>query len=432
MIGVVKPGLDSLLAGDWPLYLQVFWHLILPILILTTVTTIIIAKKCISEISRPSRVNSIISNSLRTAIFVSLFLGLYFLVDFTFALHGFGSTFITALKISDIYLLQGYMFVIIILFVISIFVSNLFFILKNFSGTKEKNFVMGDNQKVPNHDFKEGVLSIKEYFLERLKSPFSIVGVIIIVFLIFLALFPQIITPYTLSDITPPNFGGDQYAPPSPEHPLGTAYFGYDLLALVIWGIRDLLASGGWILLICLMGGVPFGVLATKFERSDKSIVLFVMNLFFIFPSLVIILFMLVITELDHSVQAFIIGISLIPVITLKIVNIHEKNGNILGELIPYIPLVLIIVNILYSSVSFIGLVEYKTPQLGFIIHNVQRGMNFPDRFLDRYFAAFWAGLGIFMLNVGLLLLHLGLDSKKLNHNISFLKKRSLNEKLFK
>ena len=404
--------LDSMIAGDWVLSLQFFVYMILPIIFLTILITALTAKKMTPKISNSSQNDSIISNSLHTGLIFSLILTIYILIDLTFVLRGFSETLFTALKILDFYLIQGCMFIIIIIFVISTFISNLYFILKRSPGlipTKDDQVEEVEENTLCNR--KKEVTHLKKDLLARLKSPFSIAGASIVVFLIIIAIIPQLITPYTLSDITFPYYGGDPYAPPSPEHPLGTVYYGYDLLALVIWGIRDLLASGGWIVLIGLIGGVPFGILASKFNRSDKQIILFVMSLFYIFPSIVITILMLIISEYDHSVQVFIIGILLIPMFTRKIANTKPKFTNILKELIIYIPFVLIIANLLYTSSSFLGFTDVRTAQLGYSIHRVYRAY-FPDRYLDQFQAVFWPGLAIFMVNFGLFLLYLGLNSR--------------------
>jgi len=401
--------LDSMIAGDWVLSLQFFMSMILPILFLTILITALTAKKITPKISNSSQNDSIISNSLQTGMIFSLILTIYILIDLTFVLRGFSETLFTALINLDFYLLQGCMFIIIIFFVISTFISNLYFILKRSPGLNPTtDHQAKEVEEEISRNMKEEVTDLKKDILARLKSPFSIVGASIVVFLIIIALIPQLITPYALSDITPPNFGDDRYAPPSPEHPLGTAYYGYDLLALVIWGIRDLLASGGWIIVIGLMGGLPFGFLAGKFNRSDKQIILFVMSLFFIFPSIVITALMLMISELNHSVLVFIIGILLIPIFTRKIAKTKPKFIHILKELINYFPFVLIIANLLYTSAGFLGFTESIAPQLGYTIHRVHFG---GYRYLDRFPAVFWSGLAIFTLNIGLLLLYVGLNS---------------------
>ena len=116
---------------------------------------------------------------------------------------------------------------------------------------------------------------------------------------------------------------------------------------------------------------------------------------------------MLTISERNHSVIVFIIGILLIPIFTRKIAQTKPKFIPILKELINYIPFVLIIANLLYTSAGFLGFTESLVPQLGYTIHRVHFG---GDRYLDRFPAVFWSGLAIFTLNIGLLLLYVGLN----------------------
>lgn len=214
--------LDSMIAGEWVILFQIFVYMILPIVLLTILITALTAKKIMPKLTNSSQNDSIISNSLQTGIIFSLVLTYYILIDVTFALRGFSYTLLNAIVLPDFSLLQGCMFIIIIFFVISTFISNLFFILKNPSGLNSTKDIQEEEVEGNfTSNLKEEVTNLKRYLLDRGKSPFSIAGASIVVFLIIIAIFPQLITPYTLSDITPPGFGGDPYALPSPEHPLG-------------------------------------------------------------------------------------------------------------------------------------------------------------------------------------------------------------------
>ncbi|MFW9785618.1 MAG: hypothetical protein ACFFFB_25265 [Candidatus Heimdallarchaeota archaeon] len=401
--------LDSIIAGEWELVIQIAVYYIFPTLFLIILITIVTARKTITNPSQSTQNDSIFSNSLQTGIIFSLIFTYYILVDTSFLLRGFSFTLLTALLIPDFYLLQGCMFIIIILFVISIFLSNIIFTLKSPSKmdiNKELKEKKTEKKAVTN--LREQAAQLKKFFIIRLKSPVSLVGVSILIFLIIIVSFPHLITPYNLSDIIPPGFGYDPYAPPSKEHPLGTAHYGYDLLALVIWGMKDLLTSGGWIIVIGLLGGIPFGILASKYNRSDKLIVMSVMSLFFIFPGIVITMLMSIITDMDHSVEVFTIGILLIPFFARKVANTKPEFINTFKELIIYIPGVLFFVIFVYSTVSFFGFSSYSTPQLGYIVYRVYR----MSTFLDKYWVVFWPGLAIGIINAGLVLLYLGFNPR--------------------
>jgi ABC-type dipeptide/oligopeptide/nickel transport system permease subunit len=300
------------------------------------------------------------------------------------------------------------MFIIIICFLITVCASNFVFIRKSplkfdsLQGNKAEEFE-NSNSFISKNDLTR----FKKYMLNKLKSPISIVGVSIFLFLTIISIFPKLITPYTLADITFPSYGEESYALPSLEHPLGTAHYGFDLLALVIWGIRDLLASGGWTVIIGLIGGIPFGFIASKFKRSDKQIIQIVMSLFFIFPSILITVFMVNVSRGDPSVQVFIIGILLIPLFTNRIAYIEPKFTSILKELATYIPFALVFSSLMYTLTGFLGFTDIKTVQLGYIIHRAQEW-----HILERIHAIFWPGLSIFVFNIGLIFIYQGLNSR--------------------
>lgn len=100
-------------------------------------------------------------------------------------------------------------------------------------------------------------MSIKEYLLNRAKSPLFIIATIFIVFFILISVFPQIITPYSYEELT--GYLPGSWDPPSIDHPLGTGSFGRDVLGLTIWGIRDALVFGFGAVIIGLIGGLVLG-----------------------------------------------------------------------------------------------------------------------------------------------------------------------------
>ncbi|NPA97016.1 MAG: ABC transporter permease [Crenarchaeota archaeon] len=65
------------------------------------------------------------------------------------------------------------------------------------------------------------------------------IGLGIIAFFVFLALVGPYLTPYK-----PLQFTGAINAPPSPQHPLGTNSFGYDIFSQLVYGLRASLEVG--------------------------------------------------------------------------------------------------------------------------------------------------------------------------------------------
>ena len=100
--------------------------------------------------------------------------------------------------------------------------------------------------------------SIKEYLLNRVKFPLFIIAAILIIFVFHIVIFHQWLSPYSLKEVT--DYLSGSWAPPSKDHPLGTAAFGRDVLGRTIWGIKDALIFGFGAVLIGLIGGLIFSI----------------------------------------------------------------------------------------------------------------------------------------------------------------------------
>jgi len=257
--------------------------------------------------------------------------------------------------------------------------------------------------------------SIKEYLLNRLKSPFGILGAILVIFFIFIAIFPQAITQYSLSETFSPSSGA--WNPPSSEHPLGQTESGLDVLALIIWGIRDSIILGFEAVLIGLIGGSIFGFIAGKFNRWGYKLIMGLMIFFYIFPGIV--LFMLLIYIYGPFYEMIMImttiGILLIPSFTRVIanaisgeINIHKISKAVMS----HIPLNFAIAIIIYTAIGFLGLIplefvlglENQTIQLGSIVSMGGQLLS------EAPWASLWPGLTIFGIVLSFLLLHIGLQ----------------------
>ncbi|MFX1488302.1 MAG: hypothetical protein ACFFBI_04085 [Promethearchaeota archaeon] len=411
--------IDSMIAGEWSLTLEVFMRYILPTLFLTVSITALMARRTIRRSSETRFNNSIISNSLRVGMNFSMIFMYYILVDTSFGLRGFGSDLIRSIETGDYSVIKGFMFIILIFFLVVIFISNLKFIIVRsiLKDRSEINFTqnpqdegVGKNFKT---DFKDSVKNLKRYFSERLKSRLTIIGGILVAFYIVISIFPQIITPYSVEEAL--EFGHRSWDPSSTGHPLGTIYAGFDLLAHLIYGIRGLLVTGGIAVLIGLIGGLLFGTVASKFKQSDKLLTLGVMISFYIFPNIIIVIIMAAIAWYDYSTLVFIIGILLIPMFTRKIAQTKPKFADITRELIIYIPWVLIFAIFLYTSVGFLGFTGYKDFNLGYIIKEAYRHREVPEY----YIAVFWPGLAVFIIMIGFLLLHEGLKKTSIRSDYS-------------
>lgn len=90
------------------------------------------------------------------------------------------------------------------------------------------------------------------------RSRAALVGLVLIGFFVVVALLAPIIAPHS-----PTAFSlGDQLAPPSFAHPLGTDELGRDMLSRLIWGARITLLMTLGAVLLALVTGAFLGILA--------------------------------------------------------------------------------------------------------------------------------------------------------------------------
>jgi len=148
----------------------------------------------------------------------------------------------------------------------------------------------------------------KRKLFRRVLTPLTIIGIAMIFFIVFLAVFSPWLTPYPLRLITNPYLsiseGFPEFAPPSPEHPLGTTRYGYDLLARLIWGSRTALTFGIMSISIGILGGLIVGTISGYFGGKVDTIIMRIADIIMVFP---IILIVIIFTQLGTQNILFII-----------------------------------------------------------------------------------------------------------------------------
>ncbi|MFX1573770.1 MAG: hypothetical protein ACFFB0_13555 [Promethearchaeota archaeon] len=402
----------------------------LPIEILTFTLTAFITWQVRSYLTNKSYEKSLLLNTIKTGISFSYIFMFWLLVEVTFNIYGFGTILIYAISQYDYFLIRGSLFLIIIMFVIVTISSNLIFSIymsrrsKSFEYNTEPKFDdttdKGENSIESNPEE-----NIKEFLRRRLKSPFFILGAILIIFFIFIAIFPQLMTQYSLSETLNPS--SDLWNPPSSEHPLGQTVSGLDVYALIIWGIHDSIIVGFLAVLIGLIGGSIFGFIAGKFNRWGYRIIMGLMIFFYIFPGIVLVILLIDSSLLFYGpfywYGSLFIGILLIPNFTRVIanaisgeINIHKISKAVISQ----IPLNFAIFIVIYTTVGFLGLytlysvleLQNQPIQLGSIV-------NMGSQILpDAPWASFWPGLTIFGIVLSFLLFHVGLQDYQSKNRI--------------
>ncbi len=125
---------------------------------------------------------------------------------------------------------------------------------------------------------------MQENMIELLKSISGLtwIGIIIVSILILLAISAPYITPYTPVEQNLFN----QHQPPSMSHPLGTDFFGRDILTRVLYGLRLSLTLGVIVVSINAVIGVILGVVGGYFGGWLDEIIMRITDIFLAFPTL--------------------------------------------------------------------------------------------------------------------------------------------------
>ena len=114
-----------------------------------------------------------------------------------------------------------------------------------------------------------------------LADKLGLVGVVIVVSMLFVAVFAPMLAPYD-----PAERVGIPFSPPSSEHPLGTNDVGQDLLSELIFGARVSLTVGIVAAVVALLIGTAVGVLAGYYPKRVGSVLMRLVDVVLILPFL--------------------------------------------------------------------------------------------------------------------------------------------------
>jgi peptide/nickel transport system permease protein len=120
-----------------------------------------------------------------------------------------------------------------------------------------------------------------------LRDPLSLIGTLIIVAVLFMAVFAEQVAPY------PEEGKGKTNAPntlmaPSSEHVFGTDKLGRDILSRIIMGSRSALIVPIGVVLFAVLLGAPLGALAGYKGGWLDEVIMRITDLFLAFPSLLL------------------------------------------------------------------------------------------------------------------------------------------------
>lgn len=141
-----------------------------------------------------------------------------------------------------------------------------------------------------------------------------VIGLVITAVFVLLAILAPWLAPYGFAQASADGVDFPKAAPPSAEHPFGTDRLLFDVLSRTIWGARTAIEVVILSILICVVIGVPLGLLSGYYGGWLDRVLLLVMDALFAFPSfLLAIVFSFLLTDLfGGSVLAVAMSLSAI------------------------------------------------------------------------------------------------------------------------
>lgn len=174
-------------------------------------------------------------------------------------------------------------------------------------------------------------LSLKKRHYNRFKSPFFIIGISIITILFTLAVFQDWFSPYTYLEAT--TYSGlditeQTYAPPSPEHPLGQTFIGFDILARLIFGVRPFLVFTLASTFFASLIGIFIGAISAYYGGWLDTIVMRGIEIILSFPGVVFAIICLTIWGRDFTYLVIAYSIIGIPYFArlIRTIALKEKE----------------------------------------------------------------------------------------------------------
>src|SRR4051794_28748969 len=132
-------------------------------------------------------------------------------------------------------------------------------------------------------------------FLTTLARPFTettglarwmlVIGLLMTAVFVVCAIFAPWLAPYGFAQASSGGVPFPKVGPPSSQHPFGTDRLFYDVLSRVIWGARTALEVVILSMIVCVVVGVPMGLVSGFYGGwLDRTLVL-IMDALYAFPS---------------------------------------------------------------------------------------------------------------------------------------------------
>lgn len=143
------------------------------------------------------------------------------------------------------------------------------------------------------------------------RYPATVLGIAIVGFFLFLAVFGRTIAPYpyTQQKLT------ERLKPPSAEHVFGTDQFGRDVFSRVLSGARDVFVVAGTGTIIAVLLGLTLGLFAGYFGSFLEEIVMRLVDVLLAIPPLLLALLILGTLGPSRLNVILVVGVLYIPMV---------------------------------------------------------------------------------------------------------------------
>lgn len=230
------------------------------------------------------------------------------------------------------------------------------------------------------------------------KNKAAMVGLVILAFILFIAIFADLIVPY---EKCIEQVGADRLQGPSAQHWFGTDDLGRDLFARVIHGSRYSLAIGVSTSLMALVAGAILGASAGYFGGMVDNIICRITDVFMCVPP--ILLSLAVVAALGSNMKNLIIAITVscipgnIRLIRSVVLTVAEQDyveaarsygashariifkyvlPNAMGPIIVNTTMAISDMILSAAGLSFIGMgIQPPSPEWGALLSNAQKYM---------------------------------------------------------
>lgn len=149
-----------------------------------------------------------------------------------------------------------------------------------------------------------------DVFFRLRRHPIGMTGLIIVIFLVFLAVAGPYLAPYDPNEM---DFS-QRFAPPSLAHPMGADDFGRDTLSRVMVGARVSLLVGVIAVGIAGTAGSLLGMIAGYSRRAVDETIMRIMDVIFAFPAILLAIAILAALGKGVANAMIAIGIVYIPI----------------------------------------------------------------------------------------------------------------------